>query len=445
MRIKSRLIILFTSVATVCIATLGGMLYADHRIDQVLLSSQKAYAIVNEVSELNRLATEISQGGIHRIQQQWDIKSTSLRQTINEYKEEKDTVISMNQELTQLGETFDKLMLIFYEELSLDFSGDFTQAKFYRLNHLTVLLHSLSTRADRLATTNFDRVRDVQRKRDIALTTLGVLWSIAIAIWTLTLWTGIMPPLRKLLQSIFIVGHGDLSHRIPVTGNGNGNEMNNLIRSFNSMLDRLQDLTVSRKRLLDATEQERSRIGRELHDGICQTMAGIRLKMESLQSDQWEEEKIHEIAGHLMQAQTDIKRIVKDLRPAMLDELGLVATLHWFSEQSRQTTLFVDVEEKDIPKDLRTPIFRIVQEATSNALQHGKAETIHIQLHRQDDTLNLFVEDNGHGFDTSKPPTGNGLINIRERVAAEQGDLTIDSSPDRGCCIIASFPIRGEE
>ena len=182
MRIKTRLLLLSISVAAVFAATLVGMIYANNKIDLVLLSSQKAYAIVNDVSELNRLATGITKTSLTRVQQQWDIKLTSLRQTINDYHGATDTVTSINQELDQLNETFDKLMLIFHEELSFGFSGDFTQAKFYRLNHLTVLLHSLSTRADRLATTNFDRVRDVQRKRDIALTTLGVLWSIAIAI-----------------------------------------------------------------------------------------------------------------------------------------------------------------------------------------------------------------------------------------------------------------------
>lgn len=442
MKIRTRLLILFASVAVVFVATLGGIFYADYQIDQTLYSSKNAYEIVNRVSGLNRLVTEISNSGLQRIRQQWGAMSVSLRVALDRHLERDTDIASMTQELGQLDTAFQKLMDMYAEEKEQGFSVDFSEAKKYRLNNISVLLHSLSNKADTIATDNFKRVRDVQLARDTFLLSIGVLWCIAVALWATTLWNGFMSPLQRLLKAIEVVGRGDMSHRIRIVGNGN--EMNNLTRSFNSMLDRLQDLTVSRNRVLTATDQERKRIGRDLHDGICQMMTGIRLQAESLARKDKDNRTLCDIVDNLKQAQVETQRIVKALHPAMLDEMGIIATMQWLVEQVQGTTsvtLSLDVDEADIPPDLHTPIFRITQEAINNTIRHGEAKTIHVQMVRQNDDLDLFIEDDGHGFNPASPNRGNGLINIRERVEANGGEFSIDSAPGRGCCIIASFPI----
>ncbi len=253
---------------------------------------------------------------------------------------------------------------------------------------------------------------------------------------------GIMSPLRKMLNAIQIVGHGGMDHRIPPSKKNN--EINALSKSFNAMLDRLQDLTVSRNKVLIATDEERNRIGRDLHDGICQMMTGIRLQMEMLAYHNGNNETIAEIIKNLRQAQNETQRIVRNLHPAMLDEMGLIATIKWFMGHQKDhitLSLNIDIEEHDIPKHLHTPIFRIIQEASSNAIRHGRAESMHIQITRENGELDIFIEDDGRGFSLSAPVFGNGLVNIRERVEANLGELTIDTKPGRGCSIIAAFPV----
>jgi signal transduction histidine kinase len=252
-----------------------------------------------------------------------------------------------------------------------------------------------------------------------------------------------MNPLKKTLQGIQQVSDGNLLYRIPSAPLSG--DMHTLVDTFNKMLDRLQELTVSRKQLLAATEEERSRIGRELHDGISQTLVGARFKLESMDTSNANQERQRsEILHHLALAQQDIQRIVKALQPAMIHDHNLADALHCFARQNsngHKITLDFGLEEQDIPLSLHIPIFRIVQEATNNALRHGDALHINIQLNKENDAVNLFIEDDGRGFNPAEAKQGNGLTNIQVRAAAENGELTIDSAPGRGCCIVVSFPL----
>ncbi|MDD3310786.1 histidine kinase [Pseudodesulfovibrio sp.] len=447
MRIKTRLVILFSVAAVILIASLAGTMIADVAVEKALRSNQKAYNIVSEVSQINRLGTEISSSGLPRIRRQWQWKMSALRKAIGEYEGDSETVTSMIRDLDQLEPTFKQMQKIIELESTQGFTGNFSGAKFYSRNHLTVLLHALSSKAHRIATENHRRILELQSQKDTFLIFVCAAWCLVAALWVVSLWRGIMHPIRNLIEAIGVVGDGDLTHRIPAQSNSH--EMNNLILSFNGMLDRLQDLTVSRQKILEATENERARIGREMHDGVSQTMVGIRLKLNTMAATgKMEREQFSEIERHLKTVQKEIQRIVSDLRPAILDDMGLTDTLVWFGkEYSNGLSINVDiaVEEKDIPEDLRTPIFRIVQEATHNAISHGKARTIHIQLTRQDGMLNLFIEDDGVGFDPARITHGNGLINIRERTRAFNGEVSIDAMAGKGCCIIASFPLKGSK
>lgn len=445
MTIKTRIFVLLVSVVAFCVATLAGMVYVDSKIKKAMDSNQQTYKLINEVASLNRLATEMNRAGVVRVKQQWKMKIASLNDAINEHPAEAKTIETMLHELRQLDATFSKMLEMYEKEIRSDFSGNFTQARFYRLNHISILLNSLASLANDIAFKNLERVHALQGKRDILLSSLGVAWLIAIICWAFTFWTGIMTPVRKLLDSIGKISKGELNSRVLISKKNN--EMNNLMESFNAMLDRLQDLTVTRKALLDATEQERSRIGRELHDGVCQTLAAVGLKLSRGENTSLDSEQIRDISSSLYQTSKEIRLIVKDLRPVMLDELGLASTLRWFAKENKDrisTKLHINVPEAFIPTRLRTPIFRIVQEATSNAVRHGKADTIHIQVNYTNGILDLTIEDNGEGFDATHHRLGNGLINIRERVEAERGEFFLDTTKGRGCFMSASFPTNNQ-
>lgn len=444
MRIKTRLLLLVTSVAVAVSVTLVGLFLTERSINDALSSGQRAHTLVRQVSDLNNLCTEINIADISRVQRQWHLKVTDVLIAIKAY-ENSNSISVMLTELEQLNITFDQMVKILQDEQRPEFTGNYVQARYFLWHRFSVLLQSLVSQANHIANSSYEHIHDVQIKRNSFFVIMAVFWVVAVVVWSFTLWKGFVAPLKGMLRAVHAVGQGELGYRIPIKSNDS--EMNGLIISFNSMMDRLQNLTVSRKRLIDAAEQERSRIGRELHDGICQAMAGARLQIDVLQcADKKASEARKKISTLLQQTLNETRRIVKDLRPIMLDELGLLATLSWLQDQNRgvvELMLHSSLKESAIPTRLKTPVFRIVQEALNNAIMHGQSSKVYVQITSDNNALDLSIEDDGRGFRLSESKTGSGLVNIRERVAAEQGEMSIDTKPGKGCCLLISFPLNG--
>lgn len=443
MRIKTRIILLFVSVIVVIAPTLGGMLYAELEINQALRANKSVYAIVSQTSQLKRLATEISSAGISRLQAQWGKNATTLEQAIDAHHGDEKIIGEMKGELAQLDEVFSSLAGAFDGRKPVARIADNGQGNLYRINHLTMLLDSISTLADRIAAKSHARIQWVQERRDRVIIGCLTLWCGFILFWGLAMWSGIMSPLARLMESIATISKGDLRHRVRVRDTGD--EMNNLMLSFNLMMERLADLTVSRKRVLDAAEQERVRIGRHLHEGVCQELAGVCMEIGIISETSGQKSAIRHILDRVVRSQKDLRQIAKDLHPVMLEDFGLIMTLEWLCEKPGNAfnILFQShIDEADIPTSLHTAIFRITQEAVGNVEKHGWADTVHVQLNRGNGNIELCIEDNGQGFDPDRKHRGCGLISMRERAAAEQGILTVNSSPGQGCNIIASFPLE---
>lgn len=434
---------MFASVIVVIAATLGGMLYAELKINQALRAGKSVYAIVSQTSQLERLATEISSTDIPRIQAQWGKNAAALEQAIDAHRGDEKIIEEMKQEVAQLDEVFSSLAGAFDGREAVAGIADDGQGNLYRITHLTMLLHSISTLADRIAAQSHARIQWVQEKRDQLIIGCLTVWCVFILFWGLALWAGIMAPMGRLMESIATISKGDLRHRVRVRDTGD--EMNNLMISFNLMMDRLADLTVSRKRVLDAAEQDRVRIGRHLHEGVCQELAGVCMKLGVISETSSQKSAIHRILDQVVRSQRDLRQIAKDLHPVMLEEFGLILTLEWLCEKHANSfnILFQShIDEADIPRSLYTTIFRITQEAVGNVEKHGWADTVHVQLNRGNGNIELCIEDNGQGFNPGREQKGCGLISMRERAAAEQGTLTINSSPGQGCTIIVSFPLE---
>ena len=439
MRIRTQLSLLILLTILTATAIAVSMVKTDKDIDNAIRTSKRAQEISSNVAMLYRLSSELTPSNHARVSYQWAIKMRELENLLASLPPDITITsprITNQKELADLA--FQENVRAYKEENLNTHGGNFRSAQYFSRNHLAVVLGDLIFGADIIAQAGYSHIEMVKTKRNTMLIMFAAIGIAFLGGWMVRFWHNFMTPIRAMLVTIGEVATGNMNQR--VTNNGNG-ELSTLVTSFNGMLDRLKELTVSRKSLLDVTEQERCRIGRDLHDGIQQTLIGIRLKIETMTME--DNERQTEVCNHLRHAQQEIQRIVKDLRPAMLDDLGLIATLHWFAEQNsngRTISIDTDLEEKDIPHTLRTPIYRIVQEATANAFQHGKARTIHIQMNKEDNALNLFIEDDGKGFVMAPSRTGTGLINIQERVRAEDGEITIDTAPGRGCCIVSTFP-----
>ncbi|HLL92748.1 MAG TPA: GAF domain-containing protein [Solirubrobacteraceae bacterium] len=206
---------------------------------------------------------------------------------------------------------------------------------------------------------------------------------------------------------------------------------------------------------LAAAEGERQRWARELHDETLQSMSALRIGLSAAaRSDRPDAlgQAVRQAVDQLEEAIANLRALITDLRPAALDELGVQAALEGLAERTGRTGMQVDVsielayeqgrESTRHTPELETALYRIVQEALTNAAKHGNAERATVAVREQDGTLHLTVSDDGHGFDPQQDTDGFGLLGMHERIELLAGELEIDSTPGRGAVVTAKFPVQ---
>jgi signal transduction histidine kinase len=232
-------------------------------------------------------------------------------------------------------------------------------------------------------------------------------------------------------------------------------------RELTALSQRLETRDAQRRQLLrrviGAQEDERKRIARELHDETCQMVASVSMRLDAA-LDAPAPELPRRIADTraLAGATLDgLHRLIFDLRPSVLDDLGLLPAIRWYAARQLEprgvsVRCETEGEERRLPLEVETAVFRIVQEAINNVARHSEAGTVLIQIALGWDRLSIEIEDDGKGFDpadTASPaPTGRGLglLGMRERVELLGGTLTLDSSPGQGTRLALSVPILEE-
>jgi signal transduction histidine kinase len=204
-----------------------------------------------------------------------------------------------------------------------------------------------------------------------------------------------------------------------------------------------------------ATERERGRWARELHDESLQSLAGLRVLLSAARrSDPEELDRL--LSQGIEQVDTaiaEMRRLIADLRPTTLDELGLGAALEALGERtaaghSIEVEINTDMDfeagrnESRLEGEIEDAVYRLVQEALTNAVKHGKAERARVDVSEDGESLRVRVLDEGRGFDLSAPTQGFGLIGMRERAELAGGRLDLRSTPDEGTTIVAVIPAR---
>jgi signal transduction histidine kinase len=205
---------------------------------------------------------------------------------------------------------------------------------------------------------------------------------------------------------------------------------------------------------ISVREQEKSRVARELHDELAQALTALKMDVN------WLKERLPSGAEALspklesMQNMLDTtvkatRRISSDLRPLMLDDLGLIPATEWlvnnFTERSGIACEFaVDPPDLELQDPHATAIFRILQESLTNVVRHARATRVNITLDASNDELALRVRDNGCGFAAGDPrkPNSYGLVGLRERAYLLDGDIKIDTAPGNGTVIEVCIPWR---
>jgi signal transduction histidine kinase len=259
----------------------------------------------------------------------------------------------------------------------------------------------------------------------------------------------------------------DLSYAVPISdlgiiGIGAANVMVLVVVMLTSLADRLQNQTAMirsfSRRLEEAHEIERRHLSRELHDQIGQALTAAKINTAMLRSTAPSDlaARLDENATILDRLLQQTRQISLDLRPPLLDDLGLVPALRWYVDQQAERAgleaeFSADPLADDVPPHIRIACFRLAQEAITNVVRHADAKTLMVDLRRAGSTLHLIVRDDGEGFDVaaaeSRAEQGAslGLLGIKERAALAGGSARISSSPGEGTTVEILLPLDTAE
>ncbi len=210
------------------------------------------------------------------------------------------------------------------------------------------------------------------------------------------------------------------------------------------------------RKVMTAQEEERKRLARDLHDDTSQTLAALVMQLDAyeapLASGSDPTSKLVEIRAAARKSLDSIRRVILDLRPSILDDLGLVSAIRWYAEsrlQDKDVKVRVETNDYDkrLPNGMETALFRIVQEAVTNIVRHANAENAVIAVDFRDSEVAVDIEDDGNGFDAGKAKAGTmstfGIHGMQERVALLGGTIEIESHPGSGTRISVVMPLNG--
>src|SRR5215218_1382020 len=221
-----------------------------------------------------------------------------------------------------------------------------------------------------------------------------------------------------------------------------------LAQAFNDMLDRLEsERRDSARQALRVLEDERSRIARELHDEVGQTLTGVMLQVEGLAPKLSPElhEQLDELRETARSGTEDVRRIARQLRPEALEDLGLQSALvslaTAFGEQAGIKVQRQLAPALPLSQEQELVVYRVVQEALTNVARHAEATQVELLLdHRRDEAVLLVVRDDGRGIHPGALPSSRGIRGMRERAMLIEAQLEINSKPGRGTEIRLSIP-----
>jgi PAS domain S-box-containing protein len=227
-----------------------------------------------------------------------------------------------------------------------------------------------------------------------------------------------------------------------------------LFNEAKAMQEKLRDLS---SKILHAQEEERKRISRELHDEVGQALTAISvnlqlLKKKSARVGNGLDRNVTETQSLLEQTMHNVHRFSYELRPAMLDDLGLLVALRWYIKSFAKRTgikvrLSADRSVEGLESEPKTVIYRVVQESLTNISKYAQASQATVSVHKLGADIRLSVRDNGKGFQPDRMATGSkeksglGLMGMQERLRLVDGQLVVESAPGKGTTVRATIPL----
>jgi len=318
---------------------------------------------------------------------------------------------------------------------------------------------------------------------------LALVGAVALlAAWAMTLvgTRRLVRPVQRLTESAERIAAGDLDTPLEASEGGEIGAMasaldtmrQQLLRSitelagWNEALEgRVEDRTHALRqqqaltqrlvqRVITAQEEERGRLSRDLHDEIGQSLTGVQLSIDRaakslVADDPVAAQRLYDSRALVDQALKDLRHMIADLRPGVLDQLGLVPALRWVADNTLRPNgiaITVEVEGLDrrLPQVIETILFRIGQEAMSNVVRHSGAKHVAVRIVRHSAKVRMTLKDDGRGFDPAAvagspdPQRGLGLAGMSERASAAGGRVTVVSAPGKGTSVRVAVPVADD-
>lgn len=264
-----------------------------------------------------------------------------------------------------------------------------------------------------------------------------------------------LTPLRSLETAAARIRAGDHAARAESSRLAD-RDLDRLARTFNEVLDAVADQTRRLRemaaRAQSATEEERRRLARELHDGIAQSLAAlnIRVKLARNTTDsQVRASDLEEVSGGIADAILELRRMARGLRPPALEILGLAAAIESHSRSAAEAAgIEARINAENVTgllsPDAELAVYRIMQESLSNTIRHSGASQVSIDLAQTDDGVQMTIADDGRGFDPTAMMLGDrglGLFGMKERASVLGGTLDLESRPGHGTRVRLTVPI----
>jgi len=290
----------------------------------------------------------------------------------------------------------------------------------------------------------------------VAAASILILAAVVAAAMAVGLARSLTAPIRTLREGVERFGRGELTEPVSVSS---GDEIGELADAFNDMAGALERSRSQRQHLLeqiiDVQEEERRMVAYDIHDGLIQRLVGARLQLSNFKAQcQSESEEV----GHSLQRSIEYlsasiaegRRLIEGLRPALLDDLGLVPALRELAAQvaadmGGDLEFVSNLSDERLPPPIETTAFRIIQEALSNCRKYSQASRLRVEISQQADCLEVSVQDWGVGFDLAcldQERRCIGLIGMQERAKLLGGSCRITSKPGRGTLVKSRLPLE---
>lgn len=238
-------------------------------------------------------------------------------------------------------------------------------------------------------------------------------------------------------QSFFCMFIRDLTSR--KTEEMEWKEQSSAFRQLSSYLQRVR-------------EAERKHIAREVHDELGQLVSALKIDIDWMNTrigslEAHERKRLDHASDTLEILILAIRRMAFSLRPSILDDFGLNATIEWLCREFQdmhgiECDFYCDYDDKELPIHVRTELFRIVQESLANVVDHSEARKVKVAITSNTENVYIKIEDDGKGFDMTSTANSFGLVGLRERAASVHGMLKVESVPGRGTIVFATIPKR---